>query len=152
MLRLNYVLQGDNESARLEFCETTGTPAIETVYVHAGLSIAPAVQEGATIGEPIVNEPFIRGDTNQDGIINVADAVVIAKAVFGLGSKLQLVQNCMDSADANDDEAMDTTDALYILRYLFEGDTPIPPPNVCGNDPTPEAGGLDCPDYPPCPR
>ncbi len=320
MLRLNYVLQGDATKADLIFCKTLGTPAIDTVYVHEGLSIPPAVQESACIGQcecpfslalnfgtPVVSgdeceqtaalpvllttgadeevsgfqigvllsstdaeididnldemegsdlqaavapddvayfaaqkvdggrgvwigcvpdltepfqalpactadqeivvlkivptvqqnvtvsasfendlgdppgdiaissgdedtlvpalgedasisftcevgpdEPFIRGDTNQDGVINVSDAVAIAKAVFGLGSKLLLIQNCMNSADVNDDETVDTSDALHLLRYLFESGTPIPAPNVCGNDPTP--GGLDCPQYPPCPR
>jgi hypothetical protein len=124
------------------------------IVVEGGAPLVPDLGADASISFTCVaiNEPFVRGDTNQDGSLNVSDAVAIAKAVFGLGSKLPLINDCEDSADVNDDEEVDTSDAIYLLRYLFESGAAIPAPNVCGNDPTPDPGGKECPRYDPCPR
>ena len=47
--------------------------------------------------------------------------------------------DCEDAADANDDEALDISDAIYVLGSLFVGGAPPPPPFPdCGADPTPE--------------
>ena len=49
---------------------------------------------------------------------------------------------CMDAADANDDGAVDISDAIY----LFNGTTPSAPgPDAVGSDPTPD--DLDCHTY-----
>jgi hypothetical protein len=96
-------------------------------------------------------EPFVRGDVTQDRQLTVSDAVAVAKAVFNVGAKLPLIRDCRDAADANDDGIVDTSDAFYILAYLFEFGPPLPAPaSTCGPDPTPDT--LRCLAYPPCPR
>ena len=44
---------------------------------------------------------------------------------------------CLDTADANDDGALDTRDGIYSLSYLFLGSVRPPEPFPdCGVDPT----------------
>ncbi len=70
------------------------------------------------------NHPFVRGDPNGDGKINLADALYILSFLF---SGLQ-PPNCMDTADANDDGKVNLSDAIYLLGYLFGHKAPPPPP------------------------
>lgn len=92
--------------------------------------------------------PFLRGDANGDGTLNVADSVRTLGMLFG-----PLLLPCRDAADANDDGAVDISDAVFSLSRLFLGDAPPPPPfPECGPDPTRDA--LDCatePDLAACP-
>lgn len=78
--------------------------------------------------EPIT-KPFVRGDANVDGSVNLADAFAILNALFIWGSFHYLA--CEDAADANDDGAVNITDAVFTLNHLFIGGRPIPPPNEC---------------------
>ena len=56
-----------------------------------------------------------------------------------------------DAADADDTGALDISDAITILSYLFTGGRPLPPPSdkTCGSDPTADA--IDCSSYGACP-
>ena len=85
---------------------------------------------------------FIRGDSNQDGAIDIADAIRILQFLFAHGRALP----CMDAGDANDDEKVDIADAIRVLSFLFGSGVkpPLPPPNQCGPDPAGET--LDCRD------
>ena len=59
--------------------------------------------------------------------------------------------SCVNAADVNDDEAVDTADAVFIFNALcLLGSPPIPAPGpiVCGPDPTP--GALSCVSYTSC--
>ena len=59
------------------------------------------------------------------------------------------VIDCLDSADFNDDSAVDISDAVSILNYLFLGGIhPSAPFAECGADPSDDS--LDCVSYPPC--
>ena len=62
--------------------------------------------------------PFIRGDVNSDGLVNLPDAIRSLNYLYRGGES----PKCLDSADANDDGRIDITDAIYILGYLFRGD------------------------------
>lgn len=94
------------------------------------------------------NEPrFLRGDCNDDGAIDISDAV------FSLGS-LFLGQGegaCADACDSNDDGEVDISDAISTLGVLFLGNGTIPLPGVekCGVDPTQDDVGCDA--YRGCP-
>jgi len=92
---------------------------------------------------PAPGFPFVRGDANGDGDLDLADAVRVLEALFEPGA---MPLTCELAADANDDDAVDLADAIHLLAVLFPVGTPvaIPPPTHCGPDPTP------CPDAPPC--
>ena len=70
--------------------------------------------------------PFLRGDTNDDGSVNIADAIGLLGVLFTPGS-MPLV--CEDAGDANDDGTVNVADAVSILGFLFTpGTPPLPEP------------------------
>ncbi len=73
----------------------------------------------------VQRRPFLRGDTNSDGSLDVADAVFFVQVAFlrGPGSF-----ECSNAADANDDNALDISDPIFILNFLFLGGPPPAPP------------------------
>jgi hypothetical protein len=84
---------------------------------------------------------FRRGDFDCDGAVAQADAVATLNALFANGAP----SCCWDAADANDDGAVDLSDALYGLLYLYLERSPPPPPFPdCGADPTAEELELGC--------
>ncbi len=89
--------------------------------------------------------PFKRGETNQDGTLNVGDAVYALLYIFLNGDD----PACLDAADVNDDGRINVADAVYILQYLFLNGTQPPAPfTECGVDPSPDE--LDCAAFPAC--
>lgn len=81
----------------------------------------------------IVATEFVRGDSNADGEINVADAVVTSLHLFS-GRE---APPCLDAADADDNGELGITDPIALLGSLFlgGGDLPAPYPR-CGEDGT----------------
>ncbi len=73
---------------------------------------------------------FLRGDMNQDGVIDLADAIDSLQGIFSGG-----LMACHDAADWNDDGAVDVSDPICALSYLFAGGSPpaLPYPQ-CGSD------------------
>jgi len=80
---------------------------------------------------------FRRGDSNEDGMVNLSDAVFTLAALFLGGEQ----PDCADAADADDDGALTLSDAVYTLNHLFRGGVqpPLPGPVDCGPDPTEDA-------------
>ncbi|MBN1443540.1 MAG: VCBS repeat-containing protein [Planctomycetes bacterium] len=77
--------------------------------------------------------PFTRGDVDQDGGIDITDAVFILEALFRGGP----APLCAKSADADDSGAIDLSDPVRILGYLFLGASRLPRPFPgCGPDPS----------------
>ena len=88
---------------------------------------------------------FRRGDTNQDGEVNVSDPVRVLLFLFA-GNQ---TPPCLETADVDDSGDVAITDAVYLLSYLFgRGLAPAAPFRECGLDPTEDA--LSCGDYGPC--
>ena len=84
---------------------------------------------------------FRRGDCNDDGGVDISDAVSTLGSLFlGEGDP-----GCDDACDSNDDGAMDISDAIATLGVLFLGNGVIPLPgmNDCGIDPTDDELGCD---------
>lgn len=80
--------------------------------------------------------PFIRGDTNNSGNVDLSDGVSVFNDLF-LGQPA--ASPCRDSLDANDDGNTDLSDGVYILNFLFQGGPPMPEPfPEAGLDPTPD--------------
>jgi len=98
--------------------------------------------------EPSVAKPqFVRGDANDDGALNIADAISILGYLFGG----QAAPGCLDTADTNDDSAVNVADAISLLGHLFAGTGPLPAPfPECGEDPTDTDPMTEC-DYKHCP-
>lgn len=94
-------------------------------------------------------EQFIRGDVNNNQMINIADPVYLLELLFLSGGALD---GCLDAFDANDSGELDISDPVFLLQYLFDGGdvVPLPFPD-CGIDPT--ADTLNCllPVNSPCP-
>ena len=81
---------------------------------------------------------FIRGDTDGNGVITVADVTLLFDYISNGTPVL-----CLDALDVNDDGSVSSADAADLLSLLFGGTPPIiPPPSFCGTDPT--ADGLGC--------
>jgi len=101
---------------------------------------------GVMVLEPVQKEVlFVRGDTNADGGVDIADAVRILMYLFA-GAKPPA---CLQSADVNNDDAVDIADAVALLAYLMAGGGPPAPPYPdCG---LPEIKGeLGCESFEPC--
>jgi hypothetical protein len=83
--------------------------------------------------------PFIRGDSDRSGDLNIADAITILNHLFLGAGDLK----CRDAADADDDGRLEITDPVYLLGHLFLGTVEPPSPfPTAGEDPTQDT--LDC--------
>lgn len=58
-----------------------------------------------------------RGDANNDGTINVGDAVYMINYIFKFGSAPRTIQ----SGDANYDYMLNVGDPVYLINYIFKG-------------------------------
>lgn len=90
---------------------------------------------------PLPDPVFRRGDANSDGSVDLSDGVAVLSFLF-LG---EVAPSCPDAADADDSGRLDISDAIRILGFLFLGDgpLPLPGPEECGEDPSPD-------ELPPC--
>ena len=88
---------------------------------------------------------FTRGDANDDGNVDISDAIKLLAYLFTGGQ----APGCLDSGDTNDDGDLNITDSIFLLNYLFTGNLELPMPvSLCGEDPT--ADQLDCGAYNTC--
>ena len=100
-----------------------------------GISIAIAIAFFASAPPAAGGEPFIRGDANMDGTVDISDPVATLEHLFLGGDH---VRN-RDAADTNDSGTLDLTDAVYDFVFLFMGyRSPRPPFPTAGYDPTPD--------------
>ena len=91
---------------------------------------------------------FRRGDSNDDGQLNTADAVDLLQYLFVSGST---VNPCPDARDADNNGLINLADPLYLLNYLFFSGSPPPAPGpvTCGVDVG--SNGLSCHAHSSCP-
>jgi hypothetical protein len=71
--------------------------------------------------------PVLCGDVNNDGVVNVGDAIYILNYLFKSGPT-PIPSLCV--GDVNNDDAVNVGDAIYILNWLFKSG-PAPDPNCC---------------------
>lgn len=81
----------------------------------------------------VTDADFIRGDGNQDGTVDVSDAIAGLTYLFVSAEGVY----CLDAFDNNDDGQVDIGDMVYLLTTLFGGGLPPASPYPdCGPDPT----------------
>ncbi|MEM7165790.1 MAG: hypothetical protein AAF581_10015 [Planctomycetota bacterium] len=93
-----------------------------------------------------ITEPVLRGDCNQDSLVDLADAVRVLTYLFpididGDGATDSFPVACVDACDGNDDGSLNVSDAVRILNALFGTPTqPLPGPvgGGCDVDATPD--------------
>ena len=92
-----------------------------------------ADKDGDGIGDACQSTriPFLRGDANGDGTLDLSDAIhLLAYSFRGEGAL-----RCLDAADANDDGRIDLGDPIFLIRWIFGGGSAPPPPYpVAGHD------------------
>ena len=77
---------------------------------------------------------FLRGDVDDNGFVNLTDAVALLLYLFQQGNE----PNCTDSTDIDDNGFVNLTDGVSLLNHLFRaGPAPQAPGFLeCGVDPT----------------
>lgn len=76
--------------------------------------------------------PFVRGDCNDDGTVDISDAIFLIQSLFDAPPPIPA---CEAACDANADDARDIADATVLLAFLFQPLSPLPGPSTC--QPTP---------------
>ena len=66
---------------------------------------------------PYGEKSFIRGDANQDGRVDISDAIAILTYLFAGGQSA----TCADAMDVDDTGVLEITDGIRLLTYLFLG-------------------------------
>jgi hypothetical protein len=117
----------------------TGGP-VRNFLIASGQEITPSLADSFVFIDGRVNIvpdgiPFVRGDSNANGTVNISDPQFTLNFLY-LGGARPL---CFDAADANDDGGLDISDAVATLQFLFLGTRSLPPPNFPGLDPTPDS-------------
>ena len=83
---------------------------------------------------------YLRGDSNNDNRVDIADPIWTISELFRSGP----ASTCQAAADANGDNMVDLGDAVYTLAYRFQnGPTPPAPFPDCG-EVVVEDGDLSC--------
>ena len=74
---------------------------------------------------------LVRGDSNQDGDLDVSDAIFALNYLFVGGAE----PPCLAAADVNGTGFVDLSDSIYLLSFIFIGGPPPPVPYPeCGVD------------------
>lgn len=105
--------------------------------VSVKISPAPGSQEDLPRPEVFkIEVGFRRGDSNDNGVADLADAVFTLSYQFTGGA----APTCADAADVNDDGVLNIGDPVSLLGWLFLGGMtpPAPGPTACGPDGTPD--------------
>lgn len=133
-----------NQIVQLSFCDTLGPASFVTEVIAGGVSHTPATVGTLVFYTGLVTQPFVRGDANGNGNVEITDAVTLLAFLFAGG-----VVECETAADCNADGGLNLGDAVAILDYLFnEGAAPASPFPLCGPG---AAHALHCSSYVACP-
>lgn len=121
------------------------------VVVDDDLACGDAATDASCEATVVVEEPrvgpFVRGNSNADQRVDIADVVFILNWLFRGGPE----PPCSAAANASSSESIDVASAIYILHFLFLGG-PLPraPFPTCGLSIDPLDVALGCESFPPC--
>ncbi|OUU23478.1 MAG: hypothetical protein CBC13_05415 [Planctomycetia bacterium TMED53] len=95
-------------------------------------------------GSKAADIPFVRGDANVDGAVNLSDGIWLLQHLFQSGPG----GSCFAARDFNADGQVDLSDAFSIIQFqLLDGGAPAHPYPYCG-----ESAIGDCQEYSVCPE
>ena len=105
--------------------QSAGTATFHLVYWVNGSQPMLVTEDHAAIlpafyGGNITILPYLAGDPNHDGIINVSDVVYLINYLFGEGPQ----PDPYESGDATGDGKVNVLDIIYLINYLFLGGPP----------------------------
>ncbi len=105
--------------------QTSGTATFGlTSWIGPGESMLVTEDHEAILpafyGGSITVLPYLAGDPNHDGMVDVADVIYLVNYLFLSGSE----PDPFESGDANDDGQVDIGDVIYLANYLFLGGPP----------------------------
>ncbi|HLU49806.1 MAG TPA: hypothetical protein VK116_17030, partial [Planctomycetota bacterium] len=133
---------------RMEVIATTETRSFTATNLEEGKAYCwkvDAINACGRVSGPVWTFIVGQGGTFRRGILtgqthsSLTDAVLLLAWLFLSGP----APSCVDAADMDDSGTTNLSDAIYLLRALFDGGPQLPPPTMsCGVDPTPDA--LDC--------
>ena len=129
------------ETTRVRLVNDKRISRIFNIFVVDGFRRLPALK-GAAVKVRVVEPPFpkvfVRGDFDDDGVVNVADAVSLLSFLFQGGRS----PVCDDAADVSDQGRIDVSSAVTLLNFLFAGGrAPAAPYPNKGLDPSEDAFG-----------
>jgi hypothetical protein len=111
----------------VDFSSGLGNPPVETIIVVGGFEVYPATSPGFV---SFAARAFLRGDGNNDGQVNLTDAVSVLEWLFRGGVE----PDCREAADVNATQGVNIADAVYLLQALFIGGPKPPAPfPECGS-------------------
>ena len=67
-------------------------------------------------------DQFVRGDVDDSGVVDLADAIFVLSYLFGGSS----TPRCADAADVNNSGMINIADVIHLLSYLFVAGAPEP--------------------------
>ncbi len=112
-------------------------PISNVVTVNLQSFIALTVPGQITL-ESATSSTFRRGDSNLDGVLDLADAIFDLSYQMAGGPAM-----CLSAHDADNDGNIDLEDSIFCLTFMFLGGPLLPAPYPsCGVDSTPD--GLTC--------
>lgn len=97
---------------------------------HSGI-VNPGAGVIASTHAALCDPPFVRGDANQDGVVEISDVVAILDHLFEGATT-----TCEDAFDVNADQSLSISDAFQAIYFLFGTGEPYlfaPYPN-CGTN------------------
>ena len=110
----------------------TGPGSFNVVLTVAGPGGVDSATTLIVVTAPAV--PFVRGDGNGDGVLDISDPVQTLEYIFGSGQA-----DCLAAIDFDDGGELDIADAIGQLSFIFgTGGAPQAPFPGCGTDPTPD--------------
>ncbi|MEM7164474.1 MAG: dockerin type I repeat-containing protein [Planctomycetota bacterium] len=123
-------LAGDSTSTEIVFPQL-GDHFYSIIGVTAGtLGPAATCQVQTT-----TFAPFLRGDMNLDGVLNLIDVIALLQHLLQSVPALA----CDDAGDVDDSGSLNIADPIYLLNFLFlQLAPPLPPYPAPGLDPTPD--------------
>jgi hypothetical protein len=143
---------GATKTVDIRLIDNLGSPEpIEVLVVVASDGIVPDFSDTLALTlQPrgtVEAQRFIRGDANDDDVVDIADGLWIINDLFYTGPDTA----CLRAADANDDDKVDVGDAMFIFNYQLQPERtpgnlfPQPPAPfpACGTDAT---STLACPE------